>query len=53
VPFALSVLLGRRFNTFTVHLYEWEDNGEPRYTPAVIVTSGRGGSPVVEITAEE
>lgn len=53
VPFALSVLLGRRFNTFTVHLYEWEDNGEPTYRPAVVVASGRGGGPVVKITAEQ
>ncbi len=53
VPFALAVLLGRRFNTLTVHLYEWEDSDQPSYKPAVIIASGRGGGPIAEVTAEE
>lgn len=51
VPFPLAVLLGRQFNTFTIHLYEWEDGVPSTYQSAAVVASGRGGGPVVDITA--
>jgi hypothetical protein len=52
-PFPLAVLLGRRFNTFTIHLYEWDDTSPPTYQSAVVVASGRGGGPIIKTTAPE
>ncbi len=56
-PYPVALLLGRTFNTLTVHLYEWEDSPgdgaepNPRYVPSVVLRSGAGGSPIHAVTA--
>ena len=56
-PYPIALLLGRTFNTLTVHLYEWEDQPDsdgtvrPRYVPSLVLRSGTGGSPISRITA--
>jgi hypothetical protein len=47
-PFPVALMLGRRLNTFEVHLYEWEDSlNPPQYVKTATVASGRG--PVVSV----
>jgi hypothetical protein len=51
VPFPLALHLGRMLNTLTVELFEWEDGAVPPvYVPTVTVASGRGASPIAEMT---
>lgn len=48
--FPSAILLGRLFNTLRITLYELEDGvGRPRYLPAIAVSPGRGGGPIVAI----
>lgn len=55
-PFPIALLLGRRLNTLSVRLYEWEDGpaddgspGTPRYLPSLQVRSGAGGPPIEQV----
>ncbi|HKI06299.1 MAG TPA: SAVED domain-containing protein [Thermoanaerobaculia bacterium] len=49
-PFPAAVLLGRLFNTLRVTLYELEGSvGRSQYLPAITVSSGLGGGPIVAI----
>lgn len=56
-PYPVALLLGRTLNTFTAHLYEWEDQPDPggavrpRYVPSLVLRSGSGGSPISQVTA--
>lgn len=49
-PAPLALLLGREFNTLSVHLYEWERQG-PCYVPSIVVSSG--GAVVARLQAQD
>lgn len=51
VPFPIAVHLGRTLNTLEVDVFEWEDGAEPPvYVPTITVASGRGASPIVNVS---